>query len=89
MSKPLLPVLTPALRGDDALSFAPTLPWETIDLTIGDRIWQITCVRSRAGLAADADHLEHDLYGFLLWESAVGLARRLTRQTEQIRGKQV
>lgn len=75
--------------GADPLPLAHTLPWETVDLTIDNRVWQITCVRSRAGLAADTQHLEHDLYGFLLWESAVGLARWLTQQTEQIRGRQV
>jgi len=89
MREILPPIPASAVSGGDALPFARSLPWETVDLTIGDRIWQITCVRSRAGLAADADHLEHDLYGFLLWESAVGLAHRLTKQAEQIRGKQV
>lgn len=90
MHKPSPPILAPtSLLDADALPFARSLPWETVDLTIGDRAWQITCVRSRAGLAADADHLEHDLYGFLLWESAVALARRLTQPMEQIQGKQV
>ena len=90
MHKPSPPILAPTSPLDaDALPFAHTLPWETVDLTIGDRAWQITCVCSRAGLAADADHLEHDVYGFLLWESAVALARRLTQPMEQIQGKQV
>ena len=71
------------------LPFARQLPLETIGLTIDNRTWQITCVRSRAGLAADAEHLEHDLYGFLLWESAVGLAHQLIAPTAQVRGKQV
>ncbi len=65
------------------------LPWETVSLGVGDRTWQLTCVRSRAGLAADTAHLEHDLYGFLLWESAVGLARHLAQQAAAVRGKQV
>lgn len=65
------------------------LPLETVALAIGDRTWQLTCVRSRAGLAADAAHLEHDLYGFLLWEAAVGLAHKLTQQGAQIWGRQV
>lgn len=65
------------------------LPLATVTLAIGERTWQLTCVRSRAELAADAEHLEHDLYGFLLWESAVGLARQLTQQAAAVRGKQV
>ncbi len=64
------------------------LPLETVTVPIGDRSWQLTCVRSRAGLAADAEHLEHDLYGFLLWESAVGLAQQVA-QAQSLRGKQV
>ena len=90
MHKPSPPILAPTPPLDaGALPFARSLPWETIDLIIGARIWHITCVRSRVGLAADTDHLEHDLYGFLLWESAVALAHRLTQPTEQIRSKQV
>lgn len=71
--------------------FATThkLPLETVTLSIGSRTWQITCVRSRAGLAADAAHVERDLYGFLLWEAAVGLAQYLTVQTAQLQRKQV
>lgn len=71
------------------LPFAQHLPLETTGLTIDNRTWQITCVRSRAGLAADAEHLEHDLYGFLLWEAAVGLAHHVTDQGKPIQGKQV
>lgn len=71
------------------LPFARQLPLETAILTIAHRTWQITCVRSRAGLAADAAHIERDLYGFLLWEAAVGLARHVTDQAKQIQGKQV
>jgi methyltransferase-like protein 23 len=77
------------ISGADQPPLARKLPWETIPLLIGDRTWQITCVRSRAGLAADAEHLEHDLFGFLLWESAVGLAQRLPQQAEQVRHRQV
>lgn len=69
--------------------FARQLPFETTGLTIDNRTWQITCVRSRAGLAADTDQVEHDLYGFLLWEAAVGLARHLTDHAKQLHGKQV
>lgn len=84
---PAAPVSAPSGAGQ--LLLPHTLPWETVALTLGDRTWQLTCVRSRAGLAADTKHLEHDLFGFLLWESAVGLARRLTQQAAQLQGKQV
>lgn len=71
------------------LPFARQLPLETTALSIVNRTWQMTCVRSRAGLAADTEHVEHDLYGFLLWEAAIGLARHVTEQATQIQGKQV
>jgi len=73
----------------DQPPLARQLPLTTVPLTIGDRTWQITCVRSRAGLTAAAEHREHDLFGFLLWESAVGLAQQLTQQAEQLHQKQV
>ncbi|MBX3011569.1 MAG: 50S ribosomal protein L11 methyltransferase [Caldilineaceae bacterium] len=65
------------------------LPLETVALPVGDRTWQLTCVPSRAGLAADATHLEHDLYGFLLWEAAIGLAHYLTQTRREWPGKHV
>ena len=71
------------------LPFARQLPLETTVLTIDNRTWPITCVRSRAGLAAAAEHVEHDLYGFLLWEAAVGLARYVADHAKQIQGKQL
>lgn len=71
------------------LPLSGKLPIETVAVGVGEQRWQITCVRSRAGLATDSDHWEHDLYGFLLWESAVGLATKLTQQAAQVQGKQV
>lgn len=71
------------------LVLAHLLPLTTIPITISDRTWQITCVRSRAGLSTDGEHWEHDLYGFLLWEAAVGLATWLTQRATQVQGKQV
>ena len=65
------------------------LPLAILDVVVGSHPWQITCVRNRAGLATAGDHHEYDLYGFLLWESAVGLARKLTQQAAQVQGKQV
>lgn len=71
------------------LSLRERLPLETHAVVVSNRTWQITCVRSRAGLATAGDHHEYDLYGLLLWESAVGLARKLTQQAAQVQGKQV
>lgn len=71
------------------LPFAHHLPLETTVLSIDDNTWQITCVRSRAGLAADGEHVERDLYGFLLWEAAIGLAHHVTDHAKQIHHKQV
>ncbi|MCE7981391.1 MAG: hypothetical protein DYG89_09385 [Caldilinea sp. CFX5] len=65
------------------------LPLETVTVGISGQTWRVTCVRNRAGLATDRDQREHDLYGFLLWESAVGLATALTQQAAQVQGKQV
>ena len=62
------------------------LPLAILDVVVGSHPWQITCVRNRAGLATAGDHHEYDLYGFLLWESAVGLARKLTQQAALVQG---
>lgn len=78
-----------AVHGTPHFQFVRKLPLETTALAIGDRTWQLTCVRSRAGLAAAVEQVEHDLYGFLLWEAAVGLALRLVQETNYVQGKQV
>lgn len=64
-------------------------PLEEIDLLIGDRTWRITAVQNQDALLDMADQLAHIPYGFLLWESAVGLAQLLARQAEQMQGKRV
>jgi predicted nicotinamide N-methyase len=71
------------------LSLGQRLPLETLAVVVSNRTWQITCVRSRAGLVTDGNHHEYDLYGFLLWESAVGLATQLTQQAAQVQSKEV
>lgn len=75
------PAMLPPLREQ--------LPLATLDVVVGSHPWQITCVRSRAGLATAGNHHEYDLYGFLLWESAVGLATQLTQQAAQVQSKEV
>lgn len=71
------------------LSLGERLPLETLAVVVSNRTWQLTCVRSRAGLVTAGNHHEYDLYGFLLWESAMGLALKLTQQATQVQGKQV
>ncbi len=65
------------------------LPLETVALAIGERTWQITAVQNQDALLDVADQLEHIPYGFLLWESAIGLANLLERQADQVSEKRV
>ncbi|MEZ4859840.1 MAG: methyltransferase domain-containing protein [Caldilineaceae bacterium] len=67
----------------------PALPWVTIPVWLADRLWSITCVQSRRELAGDTVRSERDLYGFLLWEAAIGLAEELVQRRAQIAGTQV
>jgi predicted nicotinamide N-methyase len=65
------------------------LPLETFALALGGRTWHITAVQNQDALLDVADQLEHIPYGFLLWESAIGLANLLVRQADQVSGQQV
>lgn len=71
------------------LSLPVTVPLHTIPLTIGDRTWQITAVLDQDALLEVADELEYVPYGYLLWESAIGLGNYLWRKAEWLQGKQV
>ncbi len=51
--------------------------------------WQITAVQNQDALLDSADDLEHFPYGFLLWESAVGLARYITSHPETVIGRSI
>ena len=64
-------------------------PLVTSDIAIGERDWRITAVHNQDALLEFADTLEHFPYGFLLWESAIGLARMLTANPEFVVGKSV
>lgn len=64
-------------------------PLETIDLTIGERLWHITCVTDQDALLDGIVEVEHVPYGFLLWESAVALAQLLTQWGDELPGKRV
>lgn len=71
------------------LDLAARFPLETVSIPIGDRTWQITCVTDQDALLDGVNEVEHVPYGFLLWESAVALARWLTERPEWVRGKRV
>jgi predicted nicotinamide N-methyase len=65
------------------------LPLVTVPVMIGTRSWTITAVQNQDALVDLADDLEHLPYGFLLWESAVGLARHLFERPEIAHGKRI
>jgi predicted nicotinamide N-methyase len=64
-------------------------PLVTTPLQIGGREWRIASVQNQDALLDGADELEHFPYGFLLWESAVGLARYLAANPELAAGKRL
>lgn len=64
-------------------------PLDTVTVPVGEQCWQIRCLRSRDLFAAGHVTKQHDLYGFILWESAVALAEWLAAEPAIVRGKQV
>ncbi|HZT42242.1 MAG TPA: methyltransferase domain-containing protein [Chthonomonadaceae bacterium] len=70
-------------------SLARKVPLVTVAVPIGERDWKVTCVQSQDALLDAAESFAHFPYGFLLWESAVGLARLLTARPELVAGKRV
>jgi predicted nicotinamide N-methyase len=64
-------------------------PLVTAEIRIGDRLWKVTAVQNQDALLDGADELEHFPYGFLLWESAIGLARHLAAHPGLVQGKRV
>ncbi len=67
----------------------PQVPLVTAEVPVGERIWRVTCVQNQDALLDVAETFEHFPFGFLLWESAVGLARRLAAAPEQVAGRSV
>lgn len=65
----------------------PDLPFVTAPIAMAGRVWQVTAVQNQNALLDVADSLEHFPYGFLLWESSVGLARHLAQAPEMLQGK--
>jgi predicted nicotinamide N-methyase len=64
-------------------------PLVVAEIDIGERLWKVTAVQNQDALLDNAHDLEHFPYGFLLWESAVGLARHLASHPELVAGKRV
>lgn len=64
-------------------------PLVMAEIAIGTRLWKVTAVQNQDALLDNAHDLEHFPYGFLLWESAVGLARHLAAHPELVAGKRV
>lgn len=78
------------MNDEQAVPLLPvSVPLHTIPLTIGDRTWQITAVLDQDALLEVADELEFIPYGYLLWESAIGLADFLNHYAAEIRGRRV
>lgn len=68
-------------------SFA--FPTETVTVPLGNRDWYIDCLRRRDMFLKTNPMQQPDLYGFILWESAIGLSERLVEQMDLVTGKQV
>lgn len=64
-------------------------PLETVAIPIGDRLWQIRSLRSRDIFLATQSTAQRDLYGFVLWESAIGLSEQLVAQPALVRDKAI
>ncbi|HLV78684.1 MAG TPA: methyltransferase, partial [Chthonomonadaceae bacterium] len=70
-------------------ALARKVPLETVSVRVGERVWKITCVQSQDALLDAAESFAHFPYGFLLWESAVGLARLLVARPALVASKRV
>lgn len=64
-------------------------PLATATVPVGERSWQIRSLRSRDIFFATNTAAQQDLYGFVLWESAIGLSERLIEQPDLVRDKRV
>jgi predicted nicotinamide N-methyase len=76
---------TPHLRATLGAQF----PLVTTEVAVGERLWHVTAVQNEDALLETAEELEHFPYGFLLWESGVGLARHLAAHPELVAGKSI
>lgn len=65
------------------------VPLVTLEVPVGGREWQVTAVQNQDALLDASEDFEHFPFGLLLWESAVGLARRLAAQPDLVAGRRV
>jgi predicted nicotinamide N-methyase len=65
------------------------LPLVTTGIEIGGRHWAITAVQNQDALLDHAEDFENFPFGFLLWESAIGLARMLAANPALVAGRTV
>lgn len=65
----------------------PRFPVVNVNIEIGHREWNISCVTNEDSLIDAIDDLKHMPYGFLIWESSIGLARHLV--PEVVAGRSV
>lgn len=66
-----------------------TIPLTIVEVWVAQRAWQITAVQNQDALLDAAAQLAHIPYGFLLWESAIGLAHWLVETVGNLQGKRV
>jgi methyltransferase-like protein 23 len=65
------------------------VPLVISEVPVGGRVWRITSVQNQDALLDSAEDLEHFPYGFLLWESAVALARHIADHPGIVEGRTV
>lgn len=68
---------------------AATVPLTDLEFELDGRVWHIAAVTNEDALLDAAMTMEYFPYGYLLWESAVGLARWFAAHGDVVRGKTV
>jgi predicted nicotinamide N-methyase len=77
---------------DDLEAMRERYPLVDVPITAAGRPWTVTAVQDQDALIREVKtthDLDHFPYGLMLWASAVGLAERLAREPELVRGKRV
>jgi methyltransferase-like protein 23 len=79
------------VRSNEASLYTATnrLPLDYSEVEAGGRLWKLLSVENQDALVDAVEDLEHMPYGFLLWESAIGMARFLLGMPELVSGKTV
>ncbi len=60
-----------------------------IILSLKNRDWHITAASNQSAIFDIAEDLDHFPYGYLLWESAIGLAQFMEVEPSRVAGKRV